>query len=507
MRTFIAALEHETNSFSPIPTTRDSFGECLLYTPQNEPGRDPEKVWMGYSDFIKIANERGHAPLISLAASAQPGAPTRKQDYEDLRDEILGDLRSALPVDMVLLFMHGAQMAEGYDDCEGDVLARIRAIVGSETPIGCELDLHCNISPAMLEAATILMTCKEYPHTDFPERARDLYTLIQDTAEKNIVPVMSFHPIAMLSKFFTTHDPMKSFVRKIKAMEGRNGILSISLAHSFPWSDTADTGAGVLIVTNGVRENTQCIAQELAQEFFSLRTGVYDKSLGIDQALDKALSLPAHPIVIADSSDNAGGGAPGDATFILQAMLERNIDNAALAMICDPETVSLVMKAGIGASLTLDIGGKHGEMSGPSLHVHAHVLAVCEVPTQQGLEPGRPEALGPSVAVRVDGIDIVLNSIRQQVFSPDVFSELGIDPASKKVLVIKSSQHFYTLFAPLVDDPATDILYCDAPGALNSQLGALPYTKIKRPMWPLDDLQWTTIASSSKQKKSTRRMI
>lgn len=510
MRVFIAALEHETNSFSPIATDLESFRAGLLYRPNEESpaGCSADSVWMGYSDFIKIARSRGHDVVISLAATAQPSAPMAKQDYETLRDEILNDLRAAGDVDMVLMFMHGAQMAVGYDDCEGDMLTRIRSIAGPGTAIGCELDLHCNISPAMLSAANILMACKEYPHTDFSDRALDLYNLIQATAEGVIKPVTTFCSIPMLSKFFTTREPFKSFLHKTTKLEGQNGILSITLAHSFPWSDTQHSAAGVLIVSDAVQTRsikaTQDLAQQLAQEFFSFRKETHDKALGIEAALDRAEAATTGPIIIADSADNAGGGAPGDSTFILQAMLRRDVKNAALAMICDPETVQSAIVAGVGSKLALQLGGKHGETSGPSLELEAEVTAIAETATQRGLDQGRAEQLGACATLRIKGVDIVLNSIRQQVFSPDVFTQLGIDPTSKSILVVKSSQHFFELFAPLVMSLEKDIIYCDAPGALNSQLKNMPYKKLTRPIWPLDEIQWeaTSLPQSAHQNQS-----
>jgi microcystin degradation protein MlrC len=486
MKVFIAALAHETNSFSPIPTSLDSFRENILFRPGNDPGCNPEGAFVGYADFVRIARERGHAAVLGIAAWAQPSGPTVKADYETLRDEILADLGRALPVDAVLLMLHGSQMAVGYDDCEGDLLSRVRDLVGERVAIGVELDLHCNITETMMRAATAIVACKEYPHTDFPERARELYDIIERTVQGRIAPKMRRRRVPMLSKFHTTRDPMRSFLARVKAMEGRNGVLSISLCHGFLWSDMPDAGASVILVTEGDREEHDTLLDALAEEFFSLRNEVYGRYLSIPVALDRALAQPKGPVIIADVSDNPGGGAPGDSTFLLQALLERGVRDAAVAMIWDPMAVEVAMRAGAGAQIPMRIGGKSGRCSGPPLDVDAEVRAVAANPTQQGLEPHRREALGAAAAIRVDGVDVVLNSRRQQSFSPDCFTELGIDPSRKRILVVKSAQHFHRFFAPV----ASTILYCDAPGALQNNLAALPFRKLARPIWPLDAIDW-----------------
>jgi microcystin degradation protein MlrC len=490
---FIAAFAHETNSFSPIPTSRQSFEEGLLYRPARAPDVNPETAFFAYGDFARIARERGHERVLSLAAWAHPSGPTVKPDYEALRDEILDDLRRALPVDAVLLMLHGSQMAVGYDDCEGDLLTRIRAIVGEKVPVGVELDLHCNVTDAMLNAATVIMACKEYPHTDFADRALELYDIIERTVRGTLAPRTVKRRVPMMSKFHTTREPMASFVRKVKAMEGRDGVLSISLCHGFLWSDMPDAGASVLIVTDGERGESKRWLDELAEEFFALRKDVYGRYLSVDAALDRALAEGRGPVVIADVSDNPGGGAPGDSTFLLKAVLERGIQGVGVAVIWDPVAVQTAMLAGVGARIPMRIGGKTGIASGAPLDVDAEVLAVAENPTQRGLEPKRREPLGPSAAIRVAGVDIVLISRRQQAFSPDCFTELGLDPRAQRILIVKSAQHFQTYFADL----ASTILYCDGPGALNSNLAALPFKKLRRPIWPLDDLTGTNDARES----------
>ena len=484
MKVFIAAMAHETNSFSPIPTSRANFENSLLFHPTDHPDADLERVFVGYSDFIRVARARNHQPICSLVAFCQPSAPTAQADYEEIRDRILDDLTVALPVDAVTLLLHGAQMAQGYDDCEGDILARIRALVGPDVPVGVELDLHCNITAQMMENATAIVACKEYPHTDFTECAVKLYGIIEQAVKGRSTPTMAYLPLPMLSKFHTTVEPFLSFLERVRALETEDGVLAISLAHGFPWSDMADCRAGILVVTDGDTPKAEQIAANLAPEFFSYRSEIYGNYLPIHKVLDIAEEAEIYPTVIADVTDNSGGGAASDSTFILEEMLARDMQDAALGMIWDPVMVQMASDAGEGAVLSLRIGGKLGPMSGKPLDIEATVTAVANAPYQRGLDLNVKEALGPSVALKVGGVHVILNSIRQQVFSPDCFTELGIDIGSLKTIVVKSSQHFFAQFSPV----AARVLYCEAPGTLSSDLASVPYQKITRPIWPLDDV-------------------
>lgn len=488
MKFFIATMAHETSSFSPIPTSLRSFESSGLFRPaQDTDPRDVARARKGtaYGEWVQLCLDRGYTPALGLGTGAGPSGRTIKADYERLRDEILAALRAAMPVDAVLLFLHGAQMAVGYDDCEGDILERARAIVGPGVPIGVELDLHCNISKAMLDNATVIMACKEYPHTDFAERAHDLFHLIDRTARGEIKPVMSFVRIPMLNLFFTTRQPMRGLVDRTAAMEGRDGVLSVTLCHGFSSADIPIAAASVIVVTDDKADAGNALAQQIAREFFDMRIAAGPQTLSIDAALDAALGEPdGKPVVISDGSDNAGAGSASDSTFILRRMLERGIRNAGVAMMWDPVAVQLAADAGPGARLAMRIGGKVGPMSGDPLDVEAEILAIAEDPRQIGFS-GRKEArIGRAAAIRVEGIDIILNSYRTQVFSPDCFSELGVDPGTKKILVVKSNQHFYARFAPI----AQRVIYCDAPGTSSNTLTNRPYRNLSRPIWPLDEV-------------------
>ena len=484
----MASLAHETNTFSPLPTTMRSFREGV-FLQSRKTDLSFERVQAlvpAYAGIFDAAASHGDEVLIGLSAWAQPGGPVSRLDYEALRDELLGDLAAVGPVDAVVLLLHGAMVAEDYPDCEGDLLGRVRGVVGPRVPIGALLDLHGNISPAMIESGSILVACKEYPHTDYRQRGRELYTIVSEAARSGETSYTIMRGVPMLGIFGTTEGPMRDFVQCLIDCELQPDVQSVSAMHGFPWSDTVYTSACILIVCKANSSATtacESLADVLAAEFLNLGTVAQSNRFSIDVALDAAVVAEKHTmVVLADGSDNPGGGAACDSTFVLSALLERGIRDAALGMIWDPQAVAIATDAGVGARLPLRIGGKVGPLSGQPIDLYVEVTACRADAYQRGLDPGSRDALGPAVAVRADGIDIVLNSVRQQVFSPDCFTELGIDLATKRLIVVKSTQHFRAGFDAL----GATVIYCDAPGSLNSDLAKLPYRLVTRPIWPLD---------------------
>ena len=482
MKVFCATLLHESNSFSPLPTTLADYRGQFCYRPTT--GEGSEVLGYGSHDMVlrDLCRARGYQIVDGIHAGAAPSARTNRADYESLRDEMMALLKAALPVDMVLLFLHGAQMAIGYDDCEGDVLRRIRAIVGPDVPIGVLLDLHCNITDAMVEHADVMIACKEYPHIDFAPRSQELVDLTVVALEKKIKPTMAFAPAPMLGFFHTTRQPMRGFVDRLQAMEGAGGVLSISLAHSFPAGDSGHTSAGVLVVTDGDTAQAKALAETLAEEFFALREEISAPIVSVAACLDQALSEKQGPVVIADVSDNTGGGSPGDSTHILRALIERGVTSAAVASIWDPVALDLIRKAGVGGRFPLRLGGKTGPLSGMPVDVMAEVLSIRDAATQ--IVFGGEEQMGPSAAIRCNGIEVIVAEEREQVMSPHVFSNHGIDPSARLILVVKSAQHFYQEFSKI----ASRILYASAPGLIGNDFSHYPYRYLKRPMWPLDNV-------------------
>jgi microcystin degradation protein MlrC len=490
-RMFLGMLATETNTFSPVPTGPNVWKEMMLVHRSDPREQDPPAVRGARALLGKLAGERGWEVAEGLFAFAQPAGPTPRAFYEELRDELLSDLEAAMPVDGVLLMLHGAMVAEGCDDCEGDILARVRELVGPEIPVGGELDLHCHVTDRMVEQATALVGYKEYPHVDVMDRMLDLFTILADAAEGKVKPVISTFDCRMIGLFPTTSEPLRSFVDEFSALEEQQGILNVWLGHGFPYGDVPDLGATMVVVTDGDAARGARIAEEMGRKFFSLREAVRAPVQTMDACLTQAAAAAEGPITIADTADNAGGGAPSDSTFFLAEMMKRGIEDAAIGPLWDPVAVEICQDAGVGARLQLRIGGKLGPTSGDPIDVEATVVGLCdELENSIG---GVPVSLGAAAGIKVHlggeagdaperGIDVVLNARRGQGYSPSIFSGVGIDPERKHILVVKSTQHFHAGFAPF----SKQVLYAGDLGALPGDMTVVPYRRagVGR-LWPL----------------------
>ena len=483
MRIFTASLATETNTFSPVPTDLASF-EMAFYA---APGKHPETPTLCSSPIVALrwlaANE-GLTVIEGTATWAEPGGLVQRQAYELLRDEILDQLRAALPVNAVILGLHGAMVAQGYDDCEGDLLARMREIVGPDVVIAAELDPHSHLTPKRVAASSILAAFLEFPHTDFYERGEHVVELGLAAARGEIRPVISTFDCRMIQVLPTSREPMRSFVNRIKALHGKDGVLSVSVIHGFMASDVPEMGTRIMVVTDNDKAMGDALAERLGRELYAMREAaainMLDAGAGIERALELRQSNPNKPVVIADVWDNPGGGVAGDGTSLLRTMIERGLDDIGVATIWDPIAVTFCHAAGEGAVIQLRFGGKAGPQAGEPIDAAVRVLKVAGE-SWQSFGPSRVP-LGPSAVVRIEGtaIDIILNTNRTQTFEPDVFSNLGVDPLAKAVLLVKSTNHFYAGFAPI----ASEVIYVSAPSSYPSDPRVTNYTKLTRPVWP-----------------------
>ena len=474
MKIHIAGIATETNTFAMAPTG------LAAWEVDRGDGRSAEaRRW--HEAGRRLAARDGPEISFGLLAAAQPGGTTVQATYEGLRNELLQRLQAALPVNAVLLVLHGAMVAEHCPDCEGDLIEHVRALVGPDVPIGVELDLHCHFTERMRRHADIVIAYKEYPHTDLVERFEELWTLTLATAQGQVRPVTAVHDCRMVGFWHTTREPMKSVVARMKALEARPGVLSVSFGHGFPWGDVPEAGAKVWVVTDGDAALGSGLAQELGRELWDLRDQTAARMLTVDQAVER---LSAHtgdrPLVLADSADNAGGGAGSDSTFILQALVERGIGQVALAPFWDLGAIQVCAEAGVGARLHLRVGGKLGPLSGHPVDLRVTVRALLDEHWQSGLG-GHPAPCGRSAWVSTDdGLDLVLITRRQQAIGTELFTGLGIDLATRRGIVVKSSQHFHAAYAPL----ASEVLYVQSPGLLNTDFANIPYRNRSLDYWP-----------------------
>jgi len=474
MKVLIAGLATETNSFSPIPTGMASFDETFN---TREATRQPPNLFSApMHEWRKAAEARGWEVIESRAAFAQPAGPTIRAVYEALRDEILADIEAAQP-DIVLVSMHGAMIAEGYVDCEGDLLTRARTIV-PQAVIGLEIDPHHHLTEDMLAAADLIVAYKEYPHTDSPDRARELFALAADTVEGRITPVMRDYDCRMLTMYHTPKEPMRSFVDDMQAREARDGILSLSLTHGFPWGDSPRVGTRMLAISDGDAEKAADIALDFGQRLWGLRDQLRHDWPDIPAALDLVETAEAFPLVLADFADNAGGGAPSDSTFVLREVLARGMTDIALGIYWDPVLVRMCTEVGAGGTMAVRLGGKIGPMSGDPVDLMATIRAIKPEMSQMMGETHMP--MGTGVWLEAEGVHLVVNDLRSQTFHPSAFTDLGIDLAAMKAVVVKSSQHFYAGFAPI----ASQVIHIAGPGAITPDYTSIPYTRRDGNYWP-----------------------
>ena len=484
MRLFMAGLATETNTFATFPTGRSAFEESGI-------SRDASRTLSGVfspsmAAIRELADAAGDEVIESITAFAQPAGRTVQHVYEGLRDEIIADLRAAQsqsPVDIVLLVLHGAMAAAHTDDCEGEILAHVRAVTPNAI-IGIVLDLHCHLTEKMVTLADVVIAVKEYPHIDFRERTVELFHLCRRTALGEIKPVVAVVDTCMVGMYPTFGEPMKSVVAQLRDVEKRPQILSATIAHGFPWADVADVGTRVLVYSDGDPNAAKIAAEEVAARLYALREALLPNYPDIKTSLMRASTLSGR-IVLGDYSDNPGCGGAGDSTFFLEALLARQERNVALGCIWDPITVSVCADAGEGATVYVRLGGKMGPLSGAPLDLLVRVVAITNNHSEGVF--GARQPLGLSVWLHVleedggnTGIDVVASSIRAQVYEPDAFTGLGMSLENKRLIIVKSSTHYEAGFSGL----ANHLWHVHTPGATTLDFAKLPYTKRDQNYFP-----------------------
>jgi microcystin degradation protein MlrC len=483
MRIFVAGLRTETNSFVERPTGLEDFEAYGYFDGTCPIGALDEGVHPGYATLARRAREDGHVLITGPAAYATPGGPVRPDDYARLKSRILARLAEHGPPDIVLLDLHGAMMTGTLDDAEGDLLAAIRQAAGEEAVIAALIDPHATLSPRMLRFADLIHAYKEYPHTDVAARAAELYALAIRIRRGEISPRHAVVPCHMLGGFPTTREPMRSFVDALSRTEREQpDIVSVSLIHGFPWSDSRDNGARVLVYADRDRQLAERIAQRFALSFRAIAPEAAETPCTPEQGLELVHRYKPGRVIVADTSDNPGGGADGDATHVLRHLTGAGIRRIGAAVFHDPVSVARCIEAGMGTELSLWIGGRASHFSGQPLPIRARVAHIAEHIDQDTEARYAPQA--PLVRLACDFGDLILSDRRQEALSPRIFTETGATIADYDVLLLKSSNHFRAGFAA----HATQIVSIGSPTAMDPELARLDFRKLPRPIWPLDPM-------------------
>ena len=457
-RIFIGTLGTETNPQSPIPTGMNAFRDTLLF--HGDATRHPPQYFSAPLHVWRQAAETCSWEVCEgLCAYAEPGGIVPEPVYQELKNELLSNIAAALPLDAVLLNLHGAMISETCQDCEGDLLDAVRNLIGPDTLIAIELDLHCHLSQTILDCSDIVLTYKEYPHTDPEIRASELFNLVHRTLAGEIRPVMAMVDCNRIaSSMQTLSGPMAELVAWMHEAEKRPGVLAVSLVHGFVHADVPDLGVRALVVADEAQTLVDSVARELSDCFCTIYDRASPNFLKVPEALDLAAVTPG-TIVVADSADNPGAGSAGDATFVLREVISLGLTDATLGIFWDPVAVRLCIEAGIDARINLRLGGKCGPCSGDPLDL---VVTVRGLATDHWRSFGQTRnRIGHAAWISVEnGPDLLLSSIRAQTFHPDAFTGLGMPVAGRRLIVVKSAIHFLAGFEPLADA----VLYVDSPG-------------------------------------------
>jgi len=404
------------------------------------------------------------------------------ESYYSLLNPLLEGIEAALPVDGVLLQLHGGGATEDEDDLEGHVLEQVRKVVGDEIPVVTPLDMHANIGPKMMKHGSFYCGEDTYPHIDSYDRSAEVTQLMIDKIRGKIDPVIAYaQPNMIITPVMqkTGYYPMKAVIDKAHEIEAEPGILSATVSAGYLYADVPYPGVTMMVIADGDKALAQRKADELSQFCWDLRLDFLARVVPMDRALDLALAEPEGPVVLTDQADNPGGGPPQDGTLALKAMLDRGVTNACVVVLRDAEAVGKAMEAGIGNTVTMKIGGKTEPWVGDPLKVTGLVKTITD---GKYMSRGTESSMGNTAVLNVKGIDIILTEKSQQATDLELYRSLGIEPTDYKILLVKSCVHYRAAHEPI----AKRIIEVDLPGWHGTRLAAFPWKKLKRPVFPLD---------------------
>lgn len=484
-------IQHETNTFSHVPTTLADFQRDSQCGPNFEGGDFLRKMYSGtakiHGGYLAGAQEANIDLRPLFCAHAQPAGAVTQSAFDTMTDMFLDRLKKLGPVDGILLDLHGAMVAEDFEDAEGEFARRVREQVGMEIPIVMTLDYHANITAQMATLANVIIGYDTYPHVDMNERGREAILLLRRIINGEVTPCMTYAQVPLLTlppMQCTLREPMRTLMNQVHELESRPGVLTATVAMGFPYCDIRDVGVSVLVTTDRNREQSQTLAKELAHRLWELRDALDPDLTTIEEVIRISRSQPRGLIVFADGSDNPGGGAPCDGTVALKALIDAKFDAAIVGVMADPETVAQAHQAGIGATIKARIGGKIDDRHGATIETDAYVKTLGDgnYIYQGDMMRGVQGDLGRMAVLLVDGVTIVLSENRRQLLDAEMLRCVGIMPERYRLLVVKSAVHFRADFGPL----ATAIFDADTPGIHRPDFSNYDYRRLRRPVYPLD---------------------
>ena len=484
MRIAIGIVAHETNTFSTVPTTVESFKEL-----EWDHGQSILDKSRNVRDFvggmIDKAEELGIELVPTFSAFAEPSGIITKETYETLIKELLDGIKQAGEIDAVCLGLHGAGVVEGIDDLEGEILHAVRTVIGYSIPLTAALDLHGNLTQKKITEADALFGVHLYPHVDMYERAAEAIDVAHRMVKGECKPVMHLTKLPLIIPTSTTNlSPAKDINEACYKWEKEPGVIDCAFFHGFPYTDTPDVGVSIISVVDGDKELAKRVTEDVARLVWEKRDEFTPHVLTSAEGIQQALESEGLPVVINETSDNPGGGTPGDGTHLLRAMLEAKLENVCFGFIYDPEVAQIAHEAGVGSTIGVKLGGKTDMLHGESLSVTAYVKSLSDGKFIASTPMGKGSQVnyGKSARLQVDGIDILVCSVRAQVMDEQIFLLHGINVLEYKIVALKSSQHFRASFEPI----AARIITVDSPGLTCLQFTQFDYKRLQRPIYPLD---------------------
>jgi len=484
MRVAVASLIQESNTFSPVGTQYEHldpvFGEAAL---ERHRGKLTE---MG--GFLDVLAEAGAEVVPIGAAWAVTANRLARADFERLASELLDRLTTAAPLDVFLFALHGAQCAEGEDDVAGFLLSEARRILGPDCPMFATLDLHANVTRKMVEASDGLVGYHTYPHVDMFEAGVKAARMALRTAASEIQPRMALCKLPLIvppENMQTTSGPMQRLIQEAKRLEQGGQALSVSVFGVQPWLDLPEMGCSVVCVADSSQESAQRIADTLGRRFWDSRTEFDVDLVDPEEAISQALELDGGPIVLAESADSTGSGSPGDSTGILGPLLRAGLTEPAAIFVVCPEAAARAFEAGVGATLTMPIGGTLDPARSQPVEATMQVRMLSDgrwTPRARGYNPGIETSMGKAAVLESGAVTILAAERATMTVDPELYRSHGIEPSRMKIVVVKSPNGFRAAYEPI----AKAMFLVDTPGASTCKLQSLPYQRLTRPMYPFD---------------------
>jgi microcystin degradation protein MlrC len=489
MRVVIAMMKHETNTFSPVPTPLGRFaaGQATPYT-----GRAAYAMFKGtgtaLAAFIDLAEREGAEIVLPIAANAPPSGPVHDAAYRHITDAICGAVAEGC--DAILLDLHGAMVTEHLEDGEGALLARLRQIA-PKTPIAVALDMHTNLYPEIVANADVLAGYQTYPHVDNYETGmragRALFRMLK--GEVRPTTVWGNRPmLPHVMRQGTDDFPNSALQARAKEMEASGEALAATLFTGFPHADIRNAGLSAVVVTDNDAKKAERLRDELLDWAWRERETFVYKIEPLEQSLRRAREITEGPVILLDHYDNCASGGTMDTMTVLGAILAEGLENVAVFAIHDPAAVQQMIKAGIGATVTLPLGGK---LDMPAIHRKGEPITVTgkvklisdgRYRNRGPMGRGVLVDMGPTVVLDTGKIEIVVITRHVEPNDLGCFLSLGIDPLTKRYLMLKSRIHYRAGFKPI----AKAIIECAGTGVCTSDYGQLQFRNVRRPIFPLD---------------------